>query len=208
MLYIIMPFFVGMLMLFITVTTYFIMGVGFISTANLVGGPVLAVGILAVGTIAIFTGLILSNHCKRFKGRTMDGLELSVYLKGLKEYISLAEAERIEFLQSVKGADTSPTGIIKLHEKLLPYAVLFGVEKSWMAELAHYYELTPEAKPEWYIGTGIISTSDFSSAMHSISAGTSSISASSTGGSSSSFSGGGGGGFSGGGGGGGGGGGW
>ena len=206
--YTIAPVFVGLLMLAVLISNYLISGVNFVSTVNLVGGVPLIISAFAVATIAIFVGFALSKNCKRFKGRTMEGLELSIYMAGLKEYIKLAEADRIEFLQSVKGADVSPKGIVKLHEKLLPYAVLFGVEKSWMAELAHYYETIPETNPDWVVGAAYLSASDFSSAMRSVSASTSSISASSTGGSSSGSSGGGGGGFSGGGGGGGGGGGW
>ena len=139
----------------------------------------------------------------------MQGLQLSNYMEGLKYYIGLAEADRIKFLQSVKGADTSPEGIVKLHEKLLPYAVVFGMEKSWMRELAHYYEVSPEVSPDWYVGASIMSLHDFSSITSSIDSSSYVPSdSSSSGGGSSGSSGGGGGGSSGGGGGGGGGGGW
>ena len=127
----------------------------------------------------------------------------------------MAEADRLKFLQSVEGVDTSEAGIVNLYEKLLPYAALFGLEKSWMNELKKYYELEDIESPDWY-------DSDFSyaalgSIMHSaisrpIDTSSSSGGWSSGGGggfsSSSGSSGGGGGGYSGGGGGGGGGGGW
>jgi uncharacterized membrane protein YgcG len=153
---------------------------------------------------------ILSIRVEKYKERSLEGLDAIRYLDGLKLYINMAERERLEFLQSVEGVDTSADGIVKLNEKLLPYAALFGLEKSWMKELERYYELHDEVKPEWY-------TAGFHySVMHSVMGGALSrpIDTSSSGGggggfsSSSGSSGGGGGGFSGGGGGGGGGGGW
>ena len=126
-------------------------------------------------------------------------------MDGLKRYMTLAEKDRIKFLQSVNGADTSPAGIVKLYEKLLPYAVLFKLEDSWLKELNKYYEVE-HIENDWATAGVIISASDFRSftsyTSSSISSSTSYSSSSSGGG------GGGGGGFSGGGGGGGGGGGW
>lgn len=163
---------------------------------------VLAVTI-AVGTLAVALGF------DRYATYTKQGLDLSRYLDGLKLYIKMAEKDRLEFLQSVKGADTSHQGIVKLYEKLLPYAVLFKLEKSWLAELGKYYEMQDVKEPNWYIGVGAFSAADFSrSVAAASSAAGSSINYSSSAGSSSGFSGGGGGGFSGGGGGGGGGRGW
>ena len=121
----------------------------------------------------------------------------------------MAEAERIKFLQSVKGADVSEKGIVKLYETLLPYAALFGLEDSWMDEFNKYCKEI-NYSPDWYSGdeflTGYMLGNMVSHVNHTVSSSTS-YSNSSSGGSSFS-SGGGGGGFSGGGGGGGGGGGW
>ena len=101
---------------------------------------------------------------------------------------------------------------MNLYEKLLPYAAVFGLEKSWMAEMEEYCKAEDVEEPEWY-GSGVDSYSSMYSIVSSAtryanrSSGYSSSggSISGGGGSSSSFSGGGGGGFSGGGGGGGGG---
>lgn len=164
-----------------------------------------------IGVIfAVFLcSLVTSIFCSRYAVRTEKGLTLARYLEGLKLYIKMAEADRLKFLQSVKGADTSHQGIVKLYEKLLPYAIIFRLEDSWLKEMGHYYEYADVAAPTWYVGIGAFSARDFSQALHSAttSANSSFISASPSG-SSSGFSGGGGGGFSGGGGGGGGGGGW
>lgn len=152
--------------------------------------------------ISIIISISITSYVEKYNKRTLKGLELDNYLKGMKLYIKMAEQDRLNFLQSVKGANTTPKGIVKLYERLLPYAALFGLEKSWMQELSKYYENYEDIDHSWYYGAWAIS--DFNSALRA-------VSASSTSGRvdpSSSSSGSGGGGFSGGGGGGGGVGGW
>lgn len=141
---------------------------------------------------------------------TDKGLAMSRYLEGLKLYISVAEQDRLRMLQSPEGAqkvqtDTSdPKMLVKLYERVLPYAVLFGQEKQWNKQLGDLYQST-SGQPDWYSGANMaaFNAAAFSSAMSNL---TTSIN--SSGASYSSSGGSGGGGFSGGGGGGGGGGGW
>lgn len=70
------------------------------------------------------------------------------HLWGVHDYLALAEKDRIAMLQSPSGALSAPRGdldVLKLHERLLPYAVLFGLEKEWMRELdLRYRSLPPE----------------------------------------------------------------
>lgn len=154
---------------------------------------------LIISTIfAIFSWI----YTDKFDNRLEKGLEKDLYLRGLKMYIEMAEQDRLNFLQSVNGADTTPQGIVKLYEKLLPYAALFGLEKSWLKELSHYYEQHQDIDHSWYVGYFI--ASDFDRALRSIESSSSSGRVDP----SSSSSGSGGGGFSGGGSGGGGVGGW
>lgn len=152
--------------------------------------------------------IITTAKTSRFVTHTNQGLEASKYLEGLKMYMEMAEADRLKMFQSVKGADTTHEGIVRLYEKLLPYAILFKLEESWLKELARYYEFDDVVQPEWYVGVGVFSAHDFSAAMIAASHSVSSTITHSTTTSSSSGSSGFGGGFSGGGGGGGGGGGW
>ncbi|MDQ0642436.1 hypothetical protein [Microbacterium murale] len=66
----------------------------------------------------------------------------------MREYIDLAEKEPLRFLQSVEGAQPSADvsaharqeGLERflLNERLLPYAVLFGMEKSWLKALGEH----------------------------------------------------------------------
>jgi len=134
------------------------------------------------------------------------GAELRDHLKGLELYIRLAEADRLRMLQSPTGAEretvsaSDPRQVLDIYEKLLPYAVLFSLERQWAVELGKYYT---DTSPDWYAGLGTFNAAIFASSIGSLSA---SASASYSGSSSSSSSGGsGGGGSSGGGGGGGGG---
>jgi len=139
---------------------------------------------------------------------TDKGVSLSRYLEGLKMYIKVAETERLKMLQSPEGAQKAqiagddPAQLVKLYERVLPYAVLFGEEKEWNKQIGTYYE-SAGTSPEWYSGNAAFNAAVFTSAMSSFatSASYTSASSSSSGGSS-------GGGSSGGGGGGGGGGGW
>ena len=146
-----------------------------------------------------------TSSYNKYETRTMEGIKVSNYIDGLKEYVELAEADRIKFLHSVKGADVSHQGIVKLYEKLLPYAIIFKCEDSWLAELNKYYEFPDVEEPDWLATGLILSSSDFRSFETST---TSSVSSATISSDSGGSSGGGGGGFSGGGGGGGGGGGW
>ncbi len=176
-------------------------------------GAFLIPATLAILLVTFLYWPIISGKTQKYQTRTMKGIEMSRYMDGLKLYIKMAEEDRIKFLQSVEGADTSENGIVKLYEKLLPYAALFGLEKSWMKELDRYYQIESVKAPEWHdIGLNYATFTAMSTAIHSATSrpiDSSSYGGSSSGGwSSSSSSGGGGGGFSGGGGGGGGGGGW
>ena len=157
--------------------------------------------LIIVTTIICVT---LSDQSQKYSSHTKKGLEAVRYMDGLKLYIEMAEADRIKLLQSVEGADTSAKGIVKLYEKLLPYAAIFGLEESWMKEMKEYCELEEITEPN-YLMAGYAASEVIRSLRSAATYATNStVMSSSGGGSSSGFSGGGGGGFSGGGGGGGG----
>ncbi|MGV8896412.1 MAG: DUF2207 domain-containing protein [Rhodoglobus sp.] len=164
--------------------------------------------VMAVGIVALIVSIALSIRPLR---PTRQGAEAREYLEGMRMYLSLAEKDRLRALQSPSGAVRVDVGnnleMIKLYEKLLPWAVLWGVEDQWMRELEVRVQSQPE-QPDWFVGTDGFSAVVFSNTMRGFStamtppASTSSWSGSGGG----SFSGGSsGGGFSGGGGGGGGG---
>jgi uncharacterized membrane protein YgcG len=135
------------------------------------------------------------------------GAELRDYLKGVELYLTVAEEERFRMLQSPEGAlktqIASPDGgqIVKIYEKLLPFAVLWGVEDDWARVLGTYYE-NQQTQPHWYGGTSGFNAGYFAASVGSFAAASaasysgssSSTSSSSSGGSSGGGSSGGGGG--------------
>lgn len=179
------------------------------SYITLYGESYLPAYIILLALAISIIGFVISIKTSKYASRTKKGLEYSRYMEGLEMYMKMAEADRLKMLQSVKGADTTHQGVVKIYEKLLPYAAIFKLEKSWLDELSKYYEFDDVAAPTWYVGAGVFNAHAFSAAIMSMnSAASNTIIHSSTSGSSSGISGFSGGGFAGGGGGGGGGGGW
>ncbi|MFN3708240.1 DUF2207 family protein [Microcella sp.] len=133
------------------------------------------------------------------------GAEVNDHLTGLDQYIRLAEADRMRVLQSPQGALREPidpsdrAARLKLTERLLPWAVLFGHEKEWASELGSFY--AEGESPPWYRGARPFSVGSFAAGVGSVSStlsssysGTSSSGGSGGGGSSGGGGGGGGGG--------------
>ncbi len=174
-------------------------------------GPItLFMWLSIVGFIVLAIVLVRPNRL------TAKGAAARDYLLGMQLYLTVAEEQRMRFLQSPQGAQRriSPHdrgAIVQLYERLLPYAVLWNVEREWIEQLTVRYA---EAPPTW-VSSNVVDTTFIHAFQYSSTANVQPIvtqSSSSGGGSwsssggSSSFSGGSsGGGFSGGGGGGGGG---
>lgn len=160
--------------------------------------PLVPVLLIVAAVIAVIVVVALVSH----RPLTAAGAETRDHLLGLKQFIEWAEADRIRMLQSPQGAERVPVDVsdprvkLKLYETLLPYAVVFGQEKQWAAELAVLYG--DGRSPGWYAGSSGFNAAAFSAGISHLSA--SSASSSSSGGSSGGGSAGGGGGGGGGGG--------
>jgi uncharacterized membrane protein len=144
----------------------------------------------------IVSGVIFIIFAQFMRQRTLKGVEVENYLKGLKLYLSVVEKDRLNF-------HNAPEKNPQTFEKFLPYAMVLGVEKAWAGQFEGIYK----EPPTWYSSPGLntFSVIAFTSDLHSFSSSANmSMAASAQGGSSGS----GGGGFSGGGFGGGGGGSW
>ena len=157
--------------------------------------------------IAVIVPIILSAPNRL----TAKGALVKEHLLGLREYLTVAEEERMRMLQSPEGAlrvdVTDRDAVVKLNERLLGYAVLWGVEDQWVEQLRSH----GDAAPDWLDGTfdsamlRTFTTTTSSSVRPIVSSSSGGSSSWSSSGSSSFSSGSSGGGFSGGGGGGGGG---
>lgn len=91
-------------------------------------------GILISFVIILFSALKIDK-------KTPKGNEIYYELEGLKMYINTAEKKRIEF-------HNDPQKYNGIFEKLLPYAVIFGLEKKWAKEFEEIYTVAPD----WYDG--------------------------------------------------------
>lgn len=100
----------------------------------------------AAGALLAFIFLVFSS------ARTEKGVEANDHVKGLKMYLQVAEADRIKKLQSPDAPyapkSPEPAHTVELFEKLLPYAMILGVEQEWAKKFENIYR-TP---PDWYGG--------------------------------------------------------
>lgn len=160
--------------------------------------------LLPLGVVALSLAFIvvLFSSIVAFSRHTVltpSGAEQHEYLLGVKEFIRVAEADRLRMLQSAEGAERRSDGtvdVIHVYEKLLPYAMLFGEEKSWSRVLDTAYS-NAGGGPGWIdTAAGVSISSRLSGYSKSVKASaTYTTSSSSSGGSTGGgFSGGGGGG--------------
>ena len=116
-------------------------------------GIVGAIAMFSLGSILIisaatgwFLGFLFSAFALLIGGimvdlRSIKGNEMYYELLGLRMYIDTAEKKRIEF-------HNDPEKFRDVFEKLLPYAMIFSLEKKWAKEFEDLYK-TP---PDWYEG--------------------------------------------------------
>lgn len=128
------------------------------------------------------------------------GAETRDHLRGVEQFIRWAEADRIRALQSPSGAERvaidtdDPRQMLRLYERLLPYAVVFGQEKQWAQHLTALYAAAGVTAPVWYAGTGGFDASSFAAGIGTLSSSAASSSSASGGSSGGGAAGGGGGG--------------
>lgn len=110
--------------------------------------PLSVAAVIFTFTAAVITSFVAFG---KHTVLTRDGAERYEYLMGLKEFIRVAEADRMRMLQSYQGAERRSDGqvdVVHLYEKLLPYAMLFGEEKTWTQVLQTAYD-TADTHPIW-----------------------------------------------------------
>ena len=84
--------------------------------------------------------MVPAGRTRRF---TPQAQTRRAHLDGIRQYLSLAEADRLRVLQSPAGARQGVDGEVArfaLSERLLPYAILFGLEKEWLRVLRFGYD--------------------------------------------------------------------
>lgn len=100
---------------------------------------------LAGGLLAVML-LLLAVYVMPTRGRlTKHGREVRRHLMGLERFVTMSEANRIAWLQNAQDAPRED-GLVKFYEKLLPWAIVFGVERSWAQLVGELYDRFPETK--------------------------------------------------------------
>lgn len=107
-------------------------GVSFLSASLL--GPIGVASAIISGLIIVMFGFLMPV-------KTIKGVLTREYILGLKRYISIAEKERIKF-------HNAPEKSPELFDKLLPFAMMLGVEREWARQFADIYKQSPS----WYEG--------------------------------------------------------
>lgn len=108
-----------------------------ITILTLIAGMVL--GFVAQFPAPYWVGLVVAGvgmflivpHMPR---RTKRGLDALARVKGMQEYMVTAEEDRMKDLP------------LEAFERLLPYAIAFGIHDRWIGAFAHLFE----QNPEWY----------------------------------------------------------
>jgi len=134
-----------------------------------------AIWVIPVIIVSVVAALVTAGLLSR-RPLSAAGAEARDHLEGLRVFIEWAEADRIRMLQSPRGAERVPIDVddprqmLKLYEKLLPFAVIFGQEKEWATQLVVLYAATGVAGPYWYVGTNGFDASSFSSQVGTLTA--------------------------------------
>ncbi len=112
------------------------------------GGGLLFTASAIIGLIII----LIFNQI--MPAKTKKGVLAKEHILGLKEYITFAEKDRIEFHNA---PEKSPA----LFEQLLPYAIIFSQEKKW----AKTFESIIPSAPSWYHGDSHFNAVVFASSL-------------------------------------------
>jgi uncharacterized membrane protein YgcG len=133
---------------------------------------VAAIPVTVVAGILTFVLIRYSDHV------TDAGAPARDHLIGLRDYLTLAEADRLRMLQSPEGAERrsggahDPAQVLHLYERLLPWAVVWGVEREWADVLATRAR-ADGVDVGWYRGPNGFSSAAFASSLSTMQAGSS-----------------------------------
>lgn len=90
---------------------------------------------------ALFGAALFLFFAPLMPARTAKGVLTREHILGLKQYLSVAEKDRINF-------HNAPEKKPQTFEKFLPYAMVLGVETQW----AKYFEdMYKDMQPSWYV---------------------------------------------------------
>ncbi len=103
-------------------------------TAMLLGNLIGFLGVLS----AIVSGAIVIGFSFIMPARTQKGADAAAHIKGLEQYLTVAEKDRLNF-------HNAPEKSPQVFEMLLPFAIALGVERAWASQ---FQDLNKA--PSWY----------------------------------------------------------
>jgi uncharacterized membrane protein len=105
----------------------------------------------------VVSGLIVAGFGRIMPARTVEGARVLERVLGFEEFLRRVEGDRLE--RVVKTPE--------MFERLLPFAMAFGVERKW----AKAFEGIYREPPTWYVGstTGPFDLNGFSSRLGDLS---------------------------------------
>jgi len=100
-------------------------------------------GVIGAGSM-LLTGGLIAIFGYFMPRKTIKGVDAYEKILGLKEYLTVAEKDRIKF-------HNAPEKRPQHFEKLLPYAMVLGVEREWAKQFEGIYT----HPPTWYEGSSM-----------------------------------------------------
>lgn len=120
-------------------TIYIVVGVTIIALSQFF---TVFAGLIAFLSLAV-SGAMVLIFAFIMPARTEKGSLAREHILGLKEYLRVAEADRLKF-------HNAPEKKPETFERLLPFAMVLGVEKEWAKQFESLYI---DRQPAWYSGT-------------------------------------------------------
>lgn len=153
----------------------------YVKNPNLVFGKYIAIGsmlsslgvwgagisqnvFVAITLVPLGLGMLIISPFMSKK--TKYGMERYSHILGFKEFIKVAENDRVKFFQNLKD-DMSKRDQIKTFEKLLPFAVAYGMGDKWSDLFGNLLE-GYNYSPTWYSGNNF-QTNNFSQSLNNMS---------------------------------------
>lgn len=116
--------------------------------------PTLVISIVVGGLSLVLFFVCVMQH----RVLTPQGAATRQQLERIRQMMAATETERLDMLQSFTHARRRQTSavepdraeIIEVYDRLLPYAVLFGMQKDWSEVLTNAYQYYHFPFPFWY----------------------------------------------------------
>lgn len=106
------------------------------------------VGAAALAVIIAGLAIVPPGRARRFTAAATSRRE---HLDGIRRYLLAAEVERLRAVQSPASSRQSVGDAVErflLNERLLPYAVVFGLTREWLSTLRLGYDELGETSPQ------------------------------------------------------------